>query len=135
MPFYNDSDTLYTCLRLLFARIEDADPGASDAVAASRLVVRLNCSLPAGEVTFDGRRRPLSVVFGPTPLRPTLDIELAADTLHRILLGEQSLTKALGSGLLSVRGPVWKAMALADLFRRGQALYPQVLREQGLWQG
>lgn len=132
MGFYADGDQFYACIRALFARIQERDPGAADAILASRLVIALRCTEPDAEITINGRQRPLQTTFGPSRLRATLDIELAADTLHHIMLGEQSMTKALANGLLKVRGPVWKAMALADLFRRGQALYPQVLREQGL---
>ena len=129
MTTFADIDQFYTVTRALFARIERDDPGAADAILASRLVIRLRISDPAAEIMIDGRKRPVQTTFGPSSLRPTLDIELAADTLHRIMLGELSMTKALANGQLKVRGPVWKAMALADLFRRGQALYPAVLRE------
>ena len=61
-----------------------------------------------------------------------LDIELAADTLHQVLLGEQSLKKAFAGGLLKVRGPVWKTSDLGGLLDQGRQIYPQVLEEQGL---
>ena len=132
MAFYTDSEQLYGSMRLLFALVEQDEPGAADAILASRLVIRLRCTAPEAEFTINGRRRPVQVVFGPDSARPTLDIDLAADTLHDILLGQLSLRTALGNGLLSVRGPALKAMALAELFRRGQVIYPDVLRERGL---
>jgi hypothetical protein len=131
MAVYADAEQLYTYVEALFALIEDKDPGAADAVLASRLVIRLRCTEPDAEITINGRRRPLETTFGPTRLRPTLDIELATDTLHSIMLGEIGLKTALADGLLKVRGAIWKAKALADLFRHGQELYLQVLREQG----
>jgi hypothetical protein len=132
MAIFVDSEQLYSATEALFARIAEEDPGAADAILASHLVIRLRSTEPETEITINGRRRPLQTTFGPSPVRPTLDIELAADTLHQIMLGEQSMKKALADGRLKVRGPAWKAMALADLFRRGQGLYPEVLREQGL---
>ena len=45
---------------------------------------------------------------------------------------ELSLKKAMGNGLLKVRGPVWKVTVLADVFYRGRAIYPQILKDQGL---
>lgn len=132
MSFYTDSEQLYGSMRLLFARIEQEEPGATDAILGARLVIRLRCTAPEAEVTINGRQRPVQTVFGPDSARPTLDIELASDTLHEILTGQLSLRTALVNGLLSVRGPALKAMALADLFRRGQAVYPEVLRERGL---
>ena len=134
MAVYVDSEQLYTNVEALFALIAEENPGAADAVLASRLVIRLRCTEPDAEITINGRQRPLETTFGPTRLRPTLDIELAPNTLHSIMLGELGLKKALADGLLKVRGPVWKAKALADLFRQAQELYLQVLQEQG-WAG
>jgi hypothetical protein len=133
MAFYADADQFYTCTKTLFTRIEEQEPGAADAILASRLVIRLRCTEPDAELTINGRQRPVQITFGPSRLRPTLDIELPADTLHRIMLGEVSLKKALANGQLKVLGPVWKATVLADLFHRGRALYSEVLHEQGLW--
>ena len=47
------------------------------------------------------------------------------------MLGELKIKRAIADRLLTARGPVWKAGALADLFHQGQALYHQVLDEQG----
>jgi hypothetical protein len=132
MPVFADAHQVYACTKALFARIEEEDPGAADAIRASYLVIRLRCTEPDAEITINGRQRPVQTTFGPSRLRPTLDIELAADALHRIMLGEQSMKRSLANGQLKVRGPVRKALALADLFRHGQTLYPQVLQEQRL---
>jgi hypothetical protein len=132
MPFFADSNQFYTCTRMLFDRIREEEPGAADAILTSRLVIRLCCTGPDAEFTINGRQRPLETTFGPSRLRPTLDIELAADTLHGIMLGELSLKRALADGRLKVRGLVWKTPALAELFYQGQGLYPGVLQDQGL---
>lgn len=132
MPFFADSDQLYAVAGTLLTRVQEEEPEATAGISNSRLVIRLETSEPATEFTLNGRQRPVEITCGPSRLRPTLDIELAADTLHRILLGEQSMKKALANGLLKVQGPVWRVTALADLFHRGQVVYPEVLQEQGL---
>lgn len=132
MIFYEDAPQLYGCLQGLFGRLEAEAPQAVEPLLKSRLLVRLHLSQPPAEVTIDARKRPLHIVYGPNGLRPELDVALTADTLHRILLGELSLTKALGRKDVKPRGPAWKTMAMADLFRQAQRLYPQVLREEGL---
>ena len=134
MTVYTDAQQLYAYVEALFALIAEKNPGATDSVLASQLVIRLRCTEPDAEITINGRQRPLETIYGPARLRPTLDIELTADTLHAIMLGELGLKKALAGGLLEVRGPVWKAKALAELFYQGQELYLQVLEEQG-WPG
>jgi hypothetical protein len=126
MPVFADATQLYRCTEELFARVQEQDPQATDTILASRLVIRLRSKAPDAEITMDGRRRPVQTTFGPSPLRPTLDIELAGDTLHRVLSGTLSLKQAVANGLLKVQGPVWKTQALADLFRHGQAIYPQL---------
>jgi len=127
MQPYQDTDHLYETLQQLFEQLEQYNPSASQDFARSRLIVRLNVSEPEGVVVLNGRTTPISTLFGPEAnARPDLDISLKADALHQILLGELSLTKALGQRALQVRGPIFKATALANLFRQGQAIYPQV---------
>jgi len=132
MPFYSDTELLYSATRVLFARISQGDSHAADGVLKARMVIRMRTSDPEGELVLDGRQPPLKTSFGSTTLRPELDIQMAADTLHRILLGELALGKAFSGGLLKIKGPILKTLPLADLFHQGQRYYPDVLRELGL---
>lgn len=130
MPFYADTEHFYSNLRALFACIAANHPRASDAITAARLVIRLSTTAPAAEIVINGRQKPVETTFGVNTARPDLDIQLAADTLHRILLGELSLSKALGTGQLRVHGPIWKTLALSELFTVGQRCYPGILQAQ-----
>ncbi len=132
MPFYHNTEQLYAATQALFARIGQNNPHAADGILKARLVIRLRTSEPEAEIALDGRQTPLKSSFGPSALRPELDIQMSADTLHRILLGELQLGKALGGGLLKVKGPILKTLPLAELFHQGQRYYPDVLRELGL---
>jgi hypothetical protein len=132
MPFFADSDQLYAVARDLLTRVQNEIPSASDSISNSHLVIRLQTTEPVTEFTLNGRKRPVETTYGPTRLRPTLDIELTADTLHRILLDGLSLSKAVASGQVKARGPVLKLAALADLLHGGKSVYPQVLRDQEL---
>jgi SCP-2 sterol transfer family len=129
MPVYQNSEQLYNCLRLLFTRIGEEDIHANKKVAASRLVMRMRCKEPSAEVVIDGRSNQVKITYGASKLHPDLDLEVTADALHYILLGQMNLTKAIGSGSLKFRGPVWKSFVMEDIFHRGQAIYPQILRE------
>jgi hypothetical protein len=132
MPFFKDSDQLYTVARDLLTRVQEEIPSASDSIAKSHQVIRLATTEPVAEFTLNGRKRPVVTTYGPTRLRPTLDLSLEADTLHGILLEEISLSKAVTSGLVKTRGPVLKLAALGDLLRGGQEIYPSVLADLGL---
>ena len=129
MPIYNNSEQLYTCLRSLFSQIGDDDPSASGTVATSRLIMRMRTREPDTEVLIDGRTNPIQISYGPSSLRPDIELDLTADALHQILLGELGLKKAIGSGWLKFRGPVWKSFAMESIFRRGQEIYPQIYRD------
>ena len=56
---------------------------------------------------------------------------MAADSFHQILLGDLSLTTALGNGELKVKGPIWKALSLGDLFQVSRKCYPDIIKGQG----
>lgn len=132
MPFYSDTEQFYTSLKALFACVEANYPRVHDAIRNARLVIRFCVRQPTAAILIDGRQTPVRAAFGVDTAKPDLDIDLSADTLHHILLGELTLPKALGSGQMKVKGPILKAMALGDLFVTGQRCYPGVLKDQGL---
>ncbi len=132
MAVYASDTQLYTCFEQLFADIERRDPKATNALLKAALAIRFDCAAPAASITIDARRAPVNVLYGPNDVRPTIQIGLTADTLHCLLLGAMRLGKAVGSDLLDMKGPVWKTMALADLFHYAQELYPAVLAEYQL---
>jgi hypothetical protein len=132
MPFYTNCDRLYACLGDVLTRIQREAPQAAENVSESRLLIRLKCTAPASEILINGRRRPFQTSFGPSPMRPDLEMELAADTLHQLLLHELSTKKAVASGLIKVRGPAWKLSPLIGIIQAGRSVYAEVLRKQML---
>ncbi|MCB0035197.1 MAG: SCP2 sterol-binding domain-containing protein [Anaerolineales bacterium] len=132
MPIYHSTEQLYDCLQTLFTRILSESPDGLDSLSDSKLIFRFECTVPQGEFTINGRVKPVETHFGPTSIKPVLDIVLPADTLHGIMLGELGIMKSLGSGKLKIKGPMLKAKALSDLFSHSQTLYPQILREKGV---
>jgi putative sterol carrier protein len=128
---YQDTEHLYKTLQQLFEQLEQYNPTAAADFSRSRLIVRLNTTEPEGVVVLNGRTTPITTLFGEEArLRPDLDITLTANALHQILLGELSLTKALGQRDLQVKGSIFKATALANLFRQSQSIYPQLWNDQ-----
>lgn len=131
MAFYQTTRELYRSLELLFHRIQEEDPKAGEAVVAAKLIIRLQVVEPTGVIVINGRVSPVHTSFGPNPLPPDLDIQLSGDTLHQILRGDLSLTKAVANKQLKVQGPIFKTFVLAPLFAHSQKIYPTILREQG----
>ncbi len=131
MSVYQSADQMYACMGELFARIEVAQPSAEDALHKASLVILFRCREPVAEVTIDGRSQPLVVTYGPGQAKPDLTIELTAEALHQILLGELSLIKAVGKRQVKPKGPIHKLSVLEPLFNTAQTLYPDVIKTCG----
>lgn len=132
MAFFDGSEQFYACTQALFDQVQEQYPAAGDDISKAKLIIRLKCLNPEAQILINGRHNPPSYVLGENRVRPTIDIVLETDTLHQILLGELRLSKALSTRALTVSGPAHKTLILADLFHQLQALYPMILREQGL---
>jgi hypothetical protein len=132
MPFYSNVGQFHRVLQRLFEEIEREAPLATDLLHRTRLLIRLKTTDPTTDVWINARQRPFKTLFGHSRLHADVEVGLAADTLHQILLGDLSLSQALAQGQLEVRGPIWRAKALADLFFQSQAIYPRVLHQEGL---
>ncbi len=128
MSFYRDTEHLYSIMRALFAELQSQPGNPVDALTRSRLTIYLKITTPQGDIFINGRTSPAEVHFGKLPeLRSELNIQMPGDTLHRILLDEISLKKALARKEIVVRGPVWKTMSLAEIFTQGRKLYPAII--------
>jgi putative sterol carrier protein len=131
MAFYATTEELYKSLRLLFDCVDENYSHWADAIAASRMLIVMRTTAPAGEIVFSGREGPVQVTFATDAVRPDLEVSMTADTLHRMLLGDLAVAKAFTGGMVRVKGPIWKARGLGDLFVVSQRCYPTILEEQG----
>ncbi len=132
MSIYVSDELMYSVFKDLFDRIQAVDPSATESMVRSGLVIRFQCTKPTAQVTIDARQAPLKIDYGPSAIKPQITINMTADTLHCILLGELGIRKAMGRGLLELQGPIWKTISLADLFEKSQDIYPAVLHGYGL---
>ena len=123
MTVFTSSDHLYASLKELFNQVGQ-DPQSADAVAATGMIFRLRLTSPEAEVTLNSRKNPVKILYGRNTLIPDLVVEMEADTLHQILLGELPLGKALANGKLKVRGPFWNVKDLEAVFHSCQKIYP-----------
>lgn len=132
MAIFTDEAQFVDVMQALFTRMEAEDPQAADEMLKKKLCVLLRCSDPAAVMLFDGRKRPLSITYHASSIKPDLDVEVTCDALHHILLGDLRLSKAVGSKQLKPNGPVWKVTPLVDLFHQAQKIYPEVTRAYGI---
>jgi putative sterol carrier protein len=128
---YQNEAQLYSCLQDLFGRIEKDMPQATDSLLKAKLTIRFNISDPSAMLIINALERPLQIEYGrANNHKPDLDIAVSGEALHQILLGQLGLTKAVGSKKLKPSGPIWKVMALADLFYHAQKIYPTIYADQ-----
>ena len=130
MAVFATSDDFYAVMQVIFDRLI-ADPGATKDFQSRKMIVRIKGTDPDVEIWLNGKTNPIQATIGPQPGRADLDLLLAVDLLHRILTDQESLRAAFMDGRLRVSGNVFRAMQLADLFRKIEAIYPDVMREQG----
>ena len=130
MPVYADAAELYAALQRVFDTIKER-PGAIESFTGSNLVVRLRLTDPDAEALLDGRQPPLEVFFGPRPGKADLELTMAADTLHELWSGQRRLKDLFFSGQIQTSGNLFRAMALADLFREAERAYARLPRGGG----
>lgn len=131
MPFYPTSEHLYTSLGQTLTRAQTHAPQAAEALIQSRLIIQMRFTGPQAELLVNGRKNPFQLEYGPTQLRPELELHLAADTFHQILLRQLAIKAAASRGLIKVRGPVWKLASFGPMIEAGQQVYPFVLQDLG----
>jgi len=129
MPFYSDSESYYANMQALFACVQTNYPKATEAIGNARINILMRTVGPAADIIIRGRERPVAITYGENGAKADLEIDMAADTFHKILLGELSLKSALGSGQMKVKGPILKAMSLGDLFHVSRLCYPDILKQ------
>ena len=130
---YQNEAQLYNCMQDLFGRVEADLPQATDSLIKAKLCIRFNVSEPDATLLVNAKKRPLQIEYGrANHHKPDLDVDVTGAAFHQILLGQLNLTKAVGSKKVKPKGPVWKIMALADLFYHAQKIYPQIANEHSL---
>ncbi len=132
MPFYRDTNELYTIVRTTFTRLIKESPNHLDGLRSlieAKMALQLRTTDPAAEITLNARDKGFQAIYGPTTVKPDLQVNLTADNLHLILLHELSIKKAWSAGQIKVKGPVWKLKVLTDLVQGAREYYPTVLEE------
>ncbi|HEY64029.1 MAG TPA: SCP2 sterol-binding domain-containing protein [Caldilineae bacterium] len=128
---FDDVDLFYELVEELFRRLM-ARPGVIEQARQAGQVFRFVSRKLLAQVTVDVRDTEPRLILGPSELPADITVTADAETLHHVWLGEKRLRDALFSGRVSVEGSLFKALALVDLFRQAEALYPEILRERGL---
>lgn len=132
MPTFASADKLYACLKPVFDRIQTEAPASLAGFVKAKVLLRLKATAPAAEIWLDSRKPALQITFGAATHRPDLDVEIAADNLHLILLDQLSTKKAMGEGKIKVKGPITKMPVVIEVIKAARPFYPEAAKAQGL---
>lgn len=130
MAVFATADDFYAVMQIIFDRLI-ADPTATKDFQSRKMIVRIKGTDPEVELLLNGKTSPIQTDIGPQPGRADLELLISVDLLHGILTDQESLKTAFMDGRMKVTGNVFRAMQLADLFRKIEAIYPQVMQEKG----
>src|SRR6185437_10169525 len=124
-------DELNRVMEVLWTRIKN-DPGMSQQLIKSKLVIQFKYRDPDGLLTIDcSDGKELHIIVGHTSIRPVVEMSMKADTAHEFWLGKVFVPGAILSGKIVSKGPTPKALALLPVIKPAYAMYPKVLEDTG----
>ena len=128
---FSDAAHFYAVMNEVFDAVK-REPEKLESITSSNLVIRIKTVNPTAEVLIDGRQPPLEVFFGARPGAANIEIELEADLLHHMWLGNVSTRESFFSGKIKTRGNMLKMMRLTELFYECEKAYPAIVTKHGL---
>ncbi len=131
MTYFEDAQELYDHLGRLIADLAE-HPELESELRGVDTIVRYECSDPAATITVRLQAgEPGEVDFGTSSMEPEVTMAMAADTAHRLWLGEADLAVALTRGQIRARGPLDKILRLLPPAEPATARYRRQLIDQG----
>ena len=131
MAVFESDMQLYAVLQDVFERLA-TEPANAKKLAKSNVVLRMNFTDPAAQVTLDGQNGDTKIYLGPRNGKANMEFTMPADLLHKIWMGEESSSQAFFNGQIKTKGNFMKAMKMLDLFRECERVYPSIAKEHQL---
>ncbi len=128
MGVFKDSDEATKYIAGIFEEAV-ADESIGDQLAASGVVLQLNCSDPDIQITVDMPNK--KVVSGSCDLSPTVAMSMTSDMANRFWQGKLNLAVSLAKGQVRAKGPVPKILKLVPVAKKLFPRYEAALRAEG----
>ena len=106
MTVFSSAEQLYSTMEILFEEVQGRDPKAAEKVQKAKVLILFRLWDPEASIIINGRRNPATFTFNDMRLRPEVEVKMAADTFHHVLLGDERLSKSLANGAMKTKGPV-----------------------------
>src|SRR5260221_13380750 len=128
MSVFASSDQLRSVMLSLWFRIKD-DPGMSEQLLDSRLIVQFRYRDPEGVLTIDASDgQEMKIEWGPSEEKPTIEMSMKADVAHEFWMRRISVPVAIITVKMVSKGPTPKALALLPVIRPAFEFYPEVMK-------
>lgn len=106
-----------------------ADESIADQLAASGVVLQLNCTDPDIQITVDMPNK--KVITGSCDISPTVAMSMTSDMANRFWQGKLNLAVSLAKGQVRAKGPVPKILKLVPVAKKLFPRYEESLRAEG----
>ncbi|WP_407684925.1 SCP2 sterol-binding domain-containing protein [Mycobacterium sp. HUMS_1102779] len=128
MGVFKDGDEATKYIAGIFEKAV-ADESIGDQLAASGVVLQLNCSDPDIQITVDMPNK--KVFTGSCDLSPTVAMSMTSDMANRFWQGKLNLAVSLAKGQVRAKGPVPKILKLVPVAKKLFPRYEELLRAEG----
>jgi SCP-2 sterol transfer family len=131
MTYFDNSEDVYTYIGGIFLDAT-ADPELGPRLAASGVVLKLNCSNPDVVITVDFPRGKVYLRGEAGSPKPNITLSMDTDLAHRYWLGRVNAASALAKGQVRAKGAIPKILKLSALAKPLFPRYEASLRAAGL---
>ncbi|MGB5110926.1 MAG: SCP2 sterol-binding domain-containing protein [Mycobacterium sp.] len=128
MGVFKDSDEATKYIAGIFEEAM-ADESIADQLAASGVVLQLNCTDPNTQITVDMPNK--KVITGSCDLSPTVTMSMTSDMANRFWQGKLNLAVSMAKGQVRAKGPVPKILKLVPVAKTLFPRYEESLRAEG----
>ncbi len=136
MSVFKDSQQFYDTVGELMVRAK-SDPVIGPKIAKSGVIIQFKYTDPDAVTTVDAKNKPsepgafVTVINGPTNLKPDIEMTMAADVAHQFWQGKVNLVEALARKRILLKGNQLKVLGLLPAVEPLYKRYPELLKEKG----
>lgn len=136
MSVFKDSQQFYDTVGELMVRAK-SDPVIGPKIAKSGVIIQFKYTDPDAVTTVDAKNKPsepgvfVTVINGPTNLKPDIEMTMAADVAHQFWQGKVNLVEALARKKILLKGNQLKVLGLLPAVEPLYKRYPELLKEKG----
>lgn len=136
MPFYESTEQLQQVFESFWPRVLEMED-VYDKLVKSAIIVRFDIEQPEIHVTIDfknpGPDGKVGTISFDSKVEPEIIVWSTSETTNKFWQGKLNTTIAMAKGEVKMQGSIAKALGLLSKIKPVFKVYPEVLREMGLY--